>query len=68
MMTAFRCLQVKGGPSPGLGPPVIAMQCGLLWCLRRVLRWVGRWAHQGLWWCIDHAQSAVQTWRREHRR
>ena len=30
--------------------------------------WLGRWAHQGLWWCIDHAQLAVQTWWREHRR
>jgi hypothetical protein len=51
-----------------LGPLVIALQCGLLWCLRRALRWVGRWAHRGLWWSIDHAQRAVQSWQREHRR
>ncbi|MET0568950.1 MAG: hypothetical protein ABWZ74_07720 [Hyphomicrobiaceae bacterium] len=51
-----------------LGPLAITLQCGLLWCLRWVLRRIGRWAHQGLWWSIDHAQSAVQTWRREHRR
>jgi hypothetical protein len=51
-----------------LGLVVIALQCGLLWCLRWVLRRVGRWAHRALWWCIDHAHSIVQTWQRAHRR
>ena len=51
-----------------LGLLAIAVQLGLLWCLRWGLRWIGRWAHQDLWWCIDHVPIAVQTWWRAHRR
>src|SRR5262249_31657417 len=51
-----------------LGPLAVALQSGLLWCLRWGLRRVGRWAHRGPWWSIDHVQSAVQTWRHAHRR
>jgi len=51
-----------------LGLLAVALQWAMLWCRRWGLRWAFRWAHRGLWWSIDHVQSAVQTWRRAHRR
>jgi len=51
-----------------LGPLAVALQWAMLWCLCWVLRRIGRWAQQGLGWGNDHAQSAMQTWRREDRR
>ena len=51
-----------------LGPLAVALQWGLLWGLRQVLRHIGRWAHQCLWWSIDHAKAALAARRYAERR
>jgi hypothetical protein len=41
-----------------VGPVRVAVHGALLWGLRWALRSTWRWAHRGLWWCIDRAQEA----------
>jgi hypothetical protein len=40
------------------GVLAIALQLGLLWCLRWARRWGLLWARRGLWWCLDHARRS----------
>jgi hypothetical protein len=47
---------------------VIPLQVGALWCLRWGLRWLGRRAHQALWWGIDALRDAGQRARPRQRR
>jgi hypothetical protein len=51
-----------------LALPLIAFQVGVLWCLRWGLRWLGRRAHQALWWRIDALRDAGQRPHQRERR